>query len=509
MVVAARRRLEAELDRRQLGHDVTAWAERHFYIEDTEAPIVLAPHQKAVLRYCLTRNAQGRLPFKTVIWSEPKKGGKTTVAGLVARWAAESWGRYGEILCVGNDVDQARERGFAKLKQSIELTPGYKRAKDTLPGRWKLTAKEAVCLLTGTRVKAVATDYQGEAGANPTLSVWTELWGFIHKADLRFWGEMAPSPTRPDSIRWVESYAGFEGESELLYNLYRSAVLNGHHMTAGELGDLSAFQESPNADSPVPCYVNAPASIFAYWDEGDGAHRQPWQQGDHGAQYYASEAATQTPPQYTRIHLNRWVSAESSFIEIEWWDSCPKTTGPLLPGNRTPVILALDAAVSGDCFGLVGITRIGQQAPEEPVDIAVRFVRKWAPPPGGSIDFAGPEAAVRELCTAFNVVEVAYDPYQLHDLATRLQKDHVAWFRPFSQGEERLRADKGLYDMIVHRRIHHDGHPDLREHLTNANAKQQPNEDSKLRLVKKAESRKVDLAVCLSMANAECQRLNL
>ena len=141
--------------------------------------------------------------------------------------------------------------------------------------------------------------------------------------------------------------------------------------------------------------------------------------------------------------------------------------------------------------------------------MAVRAVRKWDPPPGGAINYAGPEAACRELAANYNVVQFAYDPYQLHDFATRLMTEGVGWFRSFSQGEERLRADKGLYDLIVHRRIRHDGNADLREHLTNANAKQAANEDSKLRFVKKSEARKIDLVICVSMAAAECLRLNL
>ncbi|KKL88920.1 hypothetical protein LCGC14_1919890, partial [marine sediment metagenome] len=53
------------------------------------------------------------------------------------------------------------------------------------------------------------------------------------------------------------------------------------------------------------------------------------------------------------------------------------------------------------------------------------------------------------------------------------------------------------------------GNLDLREHLTNANARQSAKEDTKLRIVKKSDSRKIDLAVCLSMGAAECLRLNL
>ncbi len=481
------------------------WAERHFNIEETGQPIVLAPHQKAVLNYCLRRGPDGHLPFKTVIWSQPKKEGKTTVAGSVIRWAAETWGRYGEILCVGNDADQARERGFAKFRQSVEMTEGYDRSRETLKERWRLRTKDATCLTTGAKVKAVATDYQGEAGANPILSVWTELWAFIHKADLRFWAELAPSPTRPDSIRWVETYAGYEDESELLWGLYRTAVLEGRQLTAGELGSLQGFEEAPNPDSLVPCYVNERTGMFAYWDSGEQAHRQPWLRGDRGKAYYAGERGTQTPSQYTRIHENQWVSAESPFIPMAWWDACMNPV-PLAPGDRTPVVLALDAGVTGDCFGMVAVTR----DPDRPKDaIAVRAVWKWTPPEGGAIDYNGPREAIKQYCQDHNVAQVAYDPYQLHDFTMQLQRTDIAWFRSFSQGDERLKADSDLYKLIAERRIRHDGNLELREHVANANAKQSTTEETRLRIVKKAESRKIDLVVCVSMAASECLRLSL
>ncbi len=487
--------------------DIVHWGERSYLIEETEEPIVLERHQKAVLRYALRRNAEGRLPFNTILWSQPKKSGKTAVAGMVARWAAETWGRYGEILCVGNDLKQAQERAYKAARTSIELHPEYRPNTQTLPERWHVLTKDSTCLTTGTIMRAIATDYKGEAGANPILIVWTELWGFTHTADLRFWAEMAPSPTRPDSIQWIETYAGYEGESELLYGLYETAVKDGRQLTAGELGDLSAFAEAPNPDSLVPCYVNDRARTFAYWDDGVQARRMPWQKGEAGNRYYAAEAGRQTEAQMDRLHANLWVSAESSFVPIEWWDAAIAPADPLPPGDKTPLVLALDAGVTGDCFGLVGLTRDPEQT--DPPGLIVRIVHKWTPPPGGAIDFAGPERMVRELCERYNVIQVAYDNYQLHDLTTRLMKEGVAWFREFSQTGERMVADKGLYDLIAHRRIKHDGNLDLREHLTNANARQSSKEDTKLRIVKKSDSRKIDLAVCLSMSASEALRLNI
>lgn len=497
-----------DLSRRRLSQplqpvDIVDWAQQHYYIKETSKPIQLLPHQIAVLRYAFQKDGD-RFRWKTVIYSTPKKSGKTTVAGAVTRWAAETWTRYGEIYCIGNDLDQAKEKVFQAAKVSIELSPGYDHKKELLADRWQVAAESMTCLTSGSKIKAVACDYKGEAGDNPSLTVWTELWGYINKDALRFWAEMAPSPAVPNSMRYIETYAGFEGESELLWGLYNSAVNEGRQLTAAELGDVGCFAEATKPEDKVPCYVNEPAGIFAYWDSGENSHRMPWQQGPEAKKYYTSEAATQTPNQYNRLHRNLWTSAESSFVPIEWWDALVNPL-PLRAGEKTPLVMALDAAVSGDCFGLVLISR----DPLQKDGIAVRAVRKWTPPKGGSIDYAGPEQAVRELCKAYNVIEVTYDPYQLHDLATRLGKEGVAWFNAFNQGEGRMKADKGLYDLILQRRIRHDGNADLREHISNANAKQSRDEDTKLRIVKKADTRHIDLCVCLSMAAWECLRLNI
>ncbi len=177
----------------------------------------------------------------------------------------------------------------------------------------------------------------------------------------------------------------------------------------------------------------------------------------------------------------------------------------MLPGDRTPLVVGIDAAVTGDSFGLVAVSR----HPDRNDDIAVRIVRKWDPPQGGAIDYSEPEATIRELCSRYSVTEVAYDAYQLHDFAARLRREGLAWFKEFPQGGDRLTADKTLYDLIRDRRVSHDGNPELRQHIANANAKLEKDQDSKLRIVKKTQNRKIDLAVALSMACRECLRLLL
>jgi phage terminase large subunit-like protein len=92
-------------------------------------------------------------------------------------------------------------------------------------------------------------------------------------------------------------------------------------------------------------------------------------------------------------------------------------------------------------------------------------------------------------------------------MCTRLKAAQIANFQQFSQGKDRQFADKQLQDLIMARRISHDGNPLLRQHIDNANVKKY-SQDQK-RLVKRSTSQKIDAAVSLSMAASRCLYYNL
>jgi phage terminase large subunit-like protein len=138
----------------------------------------------------------------------------------------------------------------------------------------------------------------------------------------------------------------------------------------------------------------------------------------------------------------------------------------------------------------------------------VRFVQVWKPV-SGVIDFraaGGPAEVLRALIASWNVAQVCYDPSQLHDMMTELRSDGRVYVSEFAQGAERLTADRLLYDLITQRRLAHDGNADLKQHIENADAKQDA-ETRKLRIVKREQSLKIDLAVALSMAAKRCLEL--
>ncbi len=405
--------------------------------------------------------------------------------------------------------------------------PGFNRNRFTLPGRWNIKNQlNMECLTTGTQIKAIAVDAKGEAGGKQAMTVWTELWGFEYDDALRFWEEMTPIPTVPDSFRMVETYAGYDGESTLLYGIYENG-LKGKQMTAHDMawygqsdapGEsyeelLHAFAETGgDPEAKVPVWINENASLFMYWDTGVTARRMPWQLGEIGEEYYRTEEHDLPQAAFLRLHHNLWVGGESTFVPIEAWDACyDPELPPLLPGDKTPIVLAVDAATTHDCFAIVAISR----HPKHRDEVAIRARRKWDPAEeGGYVEYSQPEEMLREYCKLYNVVQICYDPYQLEDMMQRLRKEGIAWCEPFPQSQDRLKADRQLYDLIVHRNLHHNEAPDganpvLREHLMNANVKLQKDQDSTMRIVKKAGNRKIDLAVAMSMGAARCLYLLL
>jgi len=433
------------------------------FVPELRGPIQLAPYQKWALDEALAVEADGTFRYSTIVWSDIKKSIKSTIAAAVALWRAMHT-PWGSILMVANDLKQADSRVGYYLRRSIELNR-------------ELAEK---CRVRGYRIEypngafseSIPIDPTGEAGSNADMVVFSELWGSHSRAQRRMWTEMTLPPAKfGKSFRWVETYAGYEGESLLLRQLY-------------DLGTDSkqGGEPIPNSfDPPLNVFRNAEARLFLLWNDYP---RLPWQT----PQYYAEQAKILEPSEFDRIHRNQWTSSMGSFVQAEQWEAC---RGPMGVFDRhRPVIVAMDASVSGDCFGVLALGRMNGIS-------EVAECRKWTPR-GGKLSYDEPIAYLRYLVERYNVIEVAYDEYQLHSTAMNLRQELVTFFRSFGQGQERLVADKALRDAILAREILHHGEEDLTEHILNALAK---SEGEKLRIVKKSEKAKVDLAVCLSMAH--------
>src|SRR5208283_2688870 len=261
--------------------DPVACISECFIDPESGNPYVLYSEQRKFLGLALTRTKQGRLRFSEMLFGAPKKSGKTCVAAWCAIYvAAFIGGRFAEVYCLSNDYEQSVGRVFEQSRRIIEASPLLRQSA-------RITGSRIVFTATGSFIQACASDFASFAGANPSLTIFDELWGYTSERGTRLFDEAVPVPTRAVSGRLTVTYAGFEGESGLLEGLYKRGV-------AGEKAGTDLYR----ADG-----------MLTYWTNIGPA---PWQDDSWRAQ-----ARLQLRPNaYLRLIENRWVSTESTFVEM-------------------------------------------------------------------------------------------------------------------------------------------------------------------------------------------------
>lgn len=469
--------------------DIVEWAESKygFYVDRhyvdgkwilRKAPVKLSDYHAKILKHIFTPNEDGRWRYDTVAWCEPAKSGKSAIAGLVSEYVALHGEKNSTIVMASNKKDQAASLMFKSLTDSIEFNPHLPNVDF---GKYEVTFSNA------NQVRAIPSNSKGEAGARFSLALFDELWAYVYEDSLRLWSEFKIDPTRQNSMKFAVGYAGYSGESELWQNLLETG-LEGEPIP--ELSDIV------NEDGTPCCFANG--RLFVFWSH---IPRQPWQTQE----WLESQATSLTPAEFRRMILTEFVPfTEKSFTQESWWDSCfNPLVQPIQADSQVPIVLALDLAsgvLGGDTCALVGVSKWGEQ------DFAVKYVRMWTPDDGQRFDYDELVKPILDwLIENCSIVQLAFDPFQALNFIRQYQSK--IWCKEFSQSSERTLADKNLYDLILARRLHHDGNPLLKQHVLNAGSKAA--DDNKLRLVKTHPRKKIDLAVCLSMACYRASKLNL
>ena len=114
-----------------------------------------------------------------------KKSGKTTLAGIIVLVMILLFGgRFAEGYCVANDLEQAQSRVFTMIKRICEASP-------LLCVRGHDHAEQDHFPALGATITALASDYAGAAGGNPTITCFDELWAYTS-------GTLSPTLGRDD-----------------------------------------------------------------------------------------------------------------------------------------------------------------------------------------------------------------------------------------------------------------------------------------------------------------------
>lgn len=449
----------------------TDWIISHFYVPELNGPIWLAPYQIDALNKATSKNKDGLYNYSLILWMDIKKSIKSCIAAAVALRMAfmRNWA---SIKVVANKRDQAASRSYFYITRSLKLNPETNtmlQNSDIKINNYKIEFK-----FNNASIQALPLNPEGEAGGNDDLIIWTEAWAAKTKAAQTMFTEMVIPPNKfGKGFKWIESYAGYSGDSPILERLYKENVENGN-----KLNDIM--------------YANG--QTFALYNT---IPRLPWQTKE----YYAQQAKELTESEFNRVHRNMWQSSTNKFVENLQWDLCKRKIPPLK--RKEKLLLALDVGLQNDCFAIVGVNKINGKT-------AVRTVRVWKPKKGQKLHFSNPNPRdkkndanypfgyIQKLCKEYRVIALHYDPHQAEKLAEDLERERIINCEPFSQLSLRTKADKYLQDIIREQEIIHSDHPVLTQHIYNAQAQQKG--ENKLRMVKSNDTKKIDAAVALAMA---------
>jgi len=316
------------------GQTVIGLAEAFICIpERNNEKLKLTDWQKWLINHVLERypldhsdpQKAGRLRYKQVVISIPRKNGKSLLGSLFALYGLIAHESGAEVISVASSADQANivyRNVLNQILNSKYLKPRFKKATE---GRGIYTADgTGRYIVMGNR----ATSAQG---MHPSMVIFDEL--HVGKTDL--WTAMAlGSATRQDGIVIGITTAG-DDQSELLNNLYA----RGEIAIAGN-PDLERFG-------------------FFCWEAPEGCKvddRQALEQANpnlvEGILQWSNiqtEIATMPEVDARRYRLNQFVSSSNSWIPDGLWQGL----GHGAVDKSQPVCIAFDRTVSWDHASLV------------------------------------------------------------------------------------------------------------------------------------------------------------
>jgi phage terminase large subunit-like protein len=293
--------------------------------EDDYKPLRLHDWQKDLLRRVLERYPEdhpdpelaGRLRYKQVLVSVPRKQGKSVLGALMALYGMLLHDPAPEVLSVAASAEQARIV-YRRLLYQINNTPALKR-------RMMRATDTRGIYLSGREgsYKAVAANASTLQGLHPSLVVFDEL----HVSKDTVWTAMAlGSATRKDGMLFGITTAG-DDNSSLLIHLYETAVaaIDGDET----LERFGAFIW----EAPEGCTLDDQEAV----KQANPALRE----GHLSWSNVKNELATMPESDARRYRLNQFVSATNTWVPIDAWTKCAGEALPLGPEtffaiDRTP-----------------------------------------------------------------------------------------------------------------------------------------------------------------------------
>lgn len=398
----------------------------------------------------------------------PRGNGKSAMSsglGLKAAFADDEGGS--EVYSAAVTRDQAKIV-FAAAQHMARRRPDMCRALGI-----EVLAHAIAQVSTASTFQAVASESNALDGLNIYLAIIDEL--HAHRTRDVYDALETGTGKRPQSLLWTITTAG-SNRSGICYEVrtYATRVLT------GSVSDESFF-----------------AVIYTADDSDDWTQESTWRKANPNygisvmpeviAQLCAK--AMEMPAaqaSFKTKHLNVWVNADQAWMNMAKWQACADPGLVIEDFAGEQCWIALDLASKVDIAARALLFRRNLDG----IDHYYLFVRNFLPEmavregrnsqyegweiegritttPGQVLDFAVIEADLLDCFSRFAVQEVAYDPWQATQLASRMAEQGATMVE-YRNTVANFSAPMKEIDALVRAgRLHHDGCPVLEWMVSN------------------------------------------
>ena len=459
--------------------------------------IELAPWQAFILTTAFgwVRADTGKRRFRRVYIEVPRGNGKTTMSDAPALYMLTADLEGGaEVYSAARTRDQAKI-AFWTAQEMVRRSPDFRRSLGV-----EVLAHRIVQARSASYFEAVSADADSLEGKNVHFGLIDEF--HAHRSRDVYDAIETGAGKRDQSMLWAITTAG----SDTLGVCYEQQAYV-RNILKGTIKDENYF-----------------GVIYTIDEDDDWTTEEAWRKANpnYGISVEPEHLALQcrkamqspaSQASFLTKHLDVWIQTDQALFDMTAWERCADRSLTLDQFNGEPCLIAVDLATKTDVAAVILLfEREGKlipfgrfYVPEAALDTPHQAsFRGWASrgemiaTPGNIIDFERIEADILEATTRFQVGEIAYDPWQATQLATRLQTQgaQVIEFRQtvanFSEPTKQLDA------LMRSGKIAHDGNPVLAWMIGNVVGHYDAKENIYPR--KERPENKVDGAVALIMA---------
>lgn len=453
---------------------------RHHKGEWSGRPLILEPWQKSILLSAFGWiRADGTRRFRTMYMEVARKNGKSELAGALGLYLLLGDHEPGaEVYSTATKKDQARivwKTAAEMVKKSPELKRFIKCYQSSL-----------VVERNSSSFQPLSAESNTLDGLNPHGNIVDEL--HAHR-DRGVWDVLdSAMGSRRQPMTIAITTAGIYDQDGIGWTMhdYAQKVL-----------------EQTFDDDDFFAFIAAP-------DEGDKPFDETTQQkanpnwGVSVKLDYMAKQAVKAQRQtgffneYTTKHLNSWTQQVKRWLNMEKWNACEPATPPL--ANARELAIVREKLLNGricrgglDLSSKLDLTAFVLEfendsneielicrfwLPESRVDETLkkgqRFYETWVregwlkTTPGDVIDYEFIRAEINELSETYKIKEIAFDPWNAVDIATRLTGDGITMVE-VRQGYRTLsEPSKDIEARIIQGKVRHHNDPILRWNAANA-----------------------------------------